>query len=73
MQVSAPTSTHDIDLLEEFHEQLESTIKQIPTKDLLNKQIDWSVKIGVMNNGQEQWDTFGREKPMKEEKDFWNS
>ena len=32
-----------------------------------------SLDLMLMNNGQKQWDALKCEKPMKEEKDFWNS
>ena len=40
IQAYAPTSPYDDDFAEEFYEQLESTIKEIPRKDLLIKQGD---------------------------------
>ena len=76
IHVYAPTSTDDEDLVKEFYEQLDSTIKEIPSKDFHTIQGDWNAEVGPY--AYEQWPgTVGRfevgETPMKDEKDFLNS
>ena len=46
IQVYAPTQDYDDDIVEEFYEELEDTIKKVPKKDLLVIQGDWNAKIG---------------------------
>ena len=55
------------DSLEDCSEQLDSTIKEMPRKDLII-QGNWNARVG-----REQRDGLEPEKPMKEEKDFWRS
>ena len=45
VQVYAPTSANE-NPMEEFYKQLESTIKEIPTKDLLTIEGDWNATGG---------------------------
>ena len=47
IQVYAPTSDYEDDIIEEFYEELEQTIKQTPKKDFLVVQGDWNAKIGT--------------------------
>ena len=65
-------STYDDDLVEEFYEQLENTMKEIPRKDLLIIHVTGMPRLDLMpmNNGQEQWDALGWEKPMTGEKNL---
>ena len=52
MQVYAPMSAYDDDLAEEFYKQFESTVKEIPMKDLII-QGDWNARVGPY--ACEQW------------------
>ena len=60
--------------MDEFYEQLENTINEIPRKDLQILRGDWNAQVGP--DAYEQWSgTVGRvewDKPTKEEKDFHN-
>ena len=59
IQVYAPTQDYDDDIVEEFYEELEDTIKKVPKKDLLVIQGDWNAKIGP--DAYNQWaGTVGR-------------
>ena len=73
MQIYAPTSTYDDDLVEAFYEQLERTIKEIPRKDLIIIQGNWTDKVGP--DAYEQWvETEWCLEPEKPKRgDFWNS
>ena len=53
IQAYALTSAYDDDLVEEFYEQPENTIKEITRKDLLIVQGDWNAKIAP--GAFEQW------------------
>lgn len=59
IQVYAPTSDYEDEVVEEFYEKLEDTIKKIPKKDILVIQGDWNAKVGP--DAYNQWaGTVGR-------------
>ena len=59
IQVYAPTSDYDDDIIEEFYEQIEIVIATISNKDFLIIQGDWNAKVGGDCN--ESWtNTAGR-------------
>ena len=45
IQIYAPTTGHDDSEVDHFYQQLQETIDQTPTKDLLLVQGDWNVKV----------------------------
>ena len=49
IQVYAPTTGHDNSEVDHFYQQLQETIDQTPTKDLLLVHGDWNVKLGRMH------------------------
>ena len=46
IQIYAPTSDYEDEVVEAFYEELERTIKKVPKKDLLIIQGDWNAKVG---------------------------
>ena len=46
LQKYAPTSDNDEDEIEEFYDQLQNVIDQIPKKDILVAQRGWNAKVG---------------------------
>ena len=46
LQKYAPTSDNDEDEIEEFYDQLQNVIDQIPKKDILVAQRGWNTKVG---------------------------
>ena len=59
IQVYAPTTDHDDEEVEKFYELLESTIMEVPKKDILIIQGDWNAKVGP--DTYENWaGTIGR-------------
>ena len=46
VQAYAPTSDYDDNEMEEFYDQLQNVIDQIPKKDILVVQGDWNAKVG---------------------------
>ena len=59
IQVYAPTTDHDDEEVKKFYELLESTIMEVPKKDILIVQGDWNAKVGP--DAYENWaGTVGR-------------
>ena len=59
IQVYAPTTDYEDQEVEEFYEEIETTIKKVPKKDFLIVQGDWNAKVGP--DAYEQWaGTAGR-------------
>ena len=46
IQAYAPTSDYDDDDIEDFYDQLQEVIGQVPKKDIIVVQGDWNAKIG---------------------------
>ena len=46
MQAYAPTTDYDDEKIEDFYEQLQELLDQIPKKDILIVQGDWNAKVG---------------------------
>ena len=46
IQVCAPTSDYNDDVIEAFYEECENIMKKAPRKDFLVVQGDWNAKIG---------------------------
>ena len=46
MQAYAPTTDYDDEKIEDFYEQLQKVLDQIPKKDILIVQGDWNAKVG---------------------------
>ena len=46
IQVYAPTTDHNDEEVKKFYELLESTIMEVPKKDILIIQGDWNAKLG---------------------------
>ena len=46
IQVCAPTSDHEDEEIEQFHEQLDSIIAKTPKKDMLATEGNWNAKVG---------------------------
>ena len=42
----APTTDYDEEDIEEFYEQLQEILDQVPKKDILIVQGDWNAKVG---------------------------
>ena len=53
IQVYAPSSSHTDEEIEEFYQDLEKTIKEIPKKDIVVTQGDWNAKIDT--DVHDQW------------------
>ena len=53
IQVYAPSSSHTDEEIEEFYQDLEKTIREIPKKDIVVTQGDWNAKIGT--DAYNQW------------------
>ena len=47
IQAYAPTSDHSEEDLEDFYQQLQAVIEDIPKKDILIVQGDWNAKVGM--------------------------
>ena len=45
-QAIAPTTDYDDDDIEDFYDQLQEVIDQVPKKGILAVQGDWNAKIG---------------------------
>ena len=59
IQVYAPTTDHDDKEVKKFYELLESTITEVPKKNILIIQGDWNAKVGP--DAFENWaETVGR-------------
>ena len=46
MQAYAPTTDYDYEKIEDFYEQLQEVLDQIPRKDILIVQGSWNTKVG---------------------------
>ena len=47
IQVYAPTGTHSDEEIEDFYQELNTLLKQIPKKDIKIVQGDWNAKVGT--------------------------
>lgn len=47
IQVYAPTTTHEDEVVEKFYDDLERTILNTPRKDIMIIQGDWNAKVGT--------------------------
>ena len=53
VQVYAPTTTHSIEEIEDFYQQIQEAIVETPKKDILIVQGNWNAKIG--EDTQKDW------------------
>ena len=59
VQVYAPTSDYEDEEVEDFYNQLQEVVEQVPKKDILVVQGDWNAKVG--EDAYEDWNgTCGR-------------
>ena len=56
IQVYAPTADHEEDEIDDFYNQLQSTIDKVNKKDILIIQGDWNAKVG--RDAQVDWKRF---------------
>ena len=53
VQVYVPTTTHSVEEIEDFHQQIQEVIVETPKEDILVVQGDWNAKIG--KDAQKDW------------------
>ena len=53
VQVYAPTTTHSVEEIEDFYQQIQEVIFETPKEDILVVQGDWNAKIG--EDAQKDW------------------
>ena len=53
VQVYAPTTTHSVEEIEDFYQQIQEVIVETPKEDMLVVQGDWNAKIG--EDAQKDW------------------
>ena len=71
VQAYAPTTDYD----EDFYEQLQEFLDQIPKKDILILQGDWNAKVGkdACKNWKNTCGLYSNNmRPMREALDYWN-
>ena len=53
VQVCAPTTTHSVEEIEDFYQQIQEVIVETPKEDIVVVQGDWNAKIG--EDAQKDW------------------
>ena len=53
IQVYAPTTDYEDDIIEDFYEQIEDTTAQFPKNDFMIIEGDWNAKVS--SDGYEMW------------------
>ena len=53
VQVYAPTTTHFVEEIEDFYQEMLEVIVETPKEDILSVQGDWNAKIG--EDAQKDW------------------